>query len=165
MKISAIALVGKNWELGLNNDLIWKLPEDMRHFRKTTEHHAIIMGRKTYESIGHPLPKRRNYVMTSSGCVFTGDMNWVSSLDAALENACRTMQSHAFIIGGGQVYREALERSLPHEIILTRVNEQADDADTFFPNMDRVTNYTETAIHPLVEGLADIHIYTRNDLL
>ncbi|BBI61737.1 dihydrofolate reductase [Vreelandella sulfidaeris] len=133
MKITAIAAVGRNWELGRNNDLIWKMPEDMRHFKQTTEHHAVLMGRKTYESIGKPLPNRRNYILASGGSIFTTEWNRVGSIEVALENAERSMVDHLFVIGGAQVYKQVIESALCHEIILTYIHDTAADADTFFP--------------------------------
>lgn len=165
MKISVIALVGSNWELGRNNDLIWKLPEDMRHFRKTTEGHAVLMGRKTYESIGKPLPNRRNYVLSGNGgSIFAGDWNLVGSIEDALENAERSLTSRLFVIGGGEVYKKVIDHALAHEVILTRLNGTASDADVFFPNMDRASSYREIGAYSLTPN-ANVHTYLRTDLL
>lgn len=168
MKIHAIALVGRNWELGRNNDLIWKIPEDMRHFRETTEHNAVLMGRKTFDSIGRPLPYRRNYILSSrnspGGGIFMGEVNHVGSIETAIENASRSFVSDMFVIGGGDLYRQVIEQALVHQIILTRVDDEAPDADVFFPNLDRISAYREVDSHPLTET-ASIHTYLRSDIL
>lgn len=165
MKISIIAAVGRNWELGRGNDLIWKIPEDMRHFRETTEGHAVLMGRKTHESIGRRLPNRRNYVLTGNGgSIFAGNWNLVGSIEDALENAERTLVQHMFVIGGGQVYRDVIERGLAHEVLLTRIDDEAPDADIFFPDLDRSPLYRDIHIKPLASSCW-LYTYQRTDLL
>lgn len=165
MKISVIAAVGRNWEIGKNNDLLWKIPEDMRHFRETTEGHAVLMGRKTYESIGKPLPNRRNYVLTGNGgSIFAGNWNLVGSIEDALENAEKTLVQHMFVIGGGQVYRDVIERGIAHEVLLTRIDDEDPEADTFFPNMDHSPFYRDIHIKPLNDH-AWVYTYQRTDLL
>ena len=72
MKLTLIAAIGKNRELGKNNDMIWHLPQDLKFFRKQTSGHTIVMGRKTFESIGKPLPNRENIVLSKNGFIYEG---------------------------------------------------------------------------------------------
>jgi dihydrofolate reductase len=139
MIISLIAAIGKNNELGNGNKLLWNLPADMQHFRDTTRGHTVIMGRKTFESIGRPLPDRENIVVTR-------DMNYarpgiavVHSLEEALRLAALEQGKHfeekqeeteIFVIGGGELYTQAITRA--QKLYITRVDD-APAADTFFP--------------------------------
>lgn len=136
-KISLIAAIGKNRELGRGNDLIFKIPEDMKHFREVTNGHPIIMGRKTFESIGRVLPNRLNIVITRSPKE-SEDQNlvYVSSLNEAIEKARRQAQgkqnNEIFVIGGGQVFNEAIK--IADKLYLTIVDSEDKDADVFFPD-------------------------------
>jgi len=131
--LSIIVAVSENNVIGKDNDLIWKLPCDMRHFKETTTGHYIIMGRKTFESNGRPLPNRTNVIITrdenykAEGCVV------VHSLEDAIKEA--KDDSEAFIIGGGVIYD--LSMSLVDRIYLTKIHHSF-EGDTFFPeiNMD-----------------------------
>lgn len=168
MKITAIAAVGRNWELGRKNDLIWNIPEDMQHFRTTTEFHGVVMGRKTFDSIGGPLPNRRNYIVSTrnsgSGGIFMGDVNHVGSIEVAIENASKSFVDHLFVIGGGELYRHVIEQALVQRIILTRIDDEAPDADVYFPNLDRISAYREIDSYPLTAN-ASVHTYLRTDIL
>jgi len=139
MKVSLIAAESLNHVIGRNGELPWKMPADMRYFmRKTTGHH-IIMGRKTYEEggINKPLPRRVNIIVTrqkdwkSEGCIV------VHSMEAALKIAEEGGEQEAFIIGGEQIYRLALEKDLVDTIYLTQIEVRIPDGDTFFPKLDR----------------------------
>ena len=138
MKVSLIVAAAENGVIGKDNDLIWHLPKDMRFFKETTLNHHVIMGRKNFESIPHkyrPLPNRINIVITrqtdykADGCVV------VNSVVAALEIAKENGDKEPFIIGGGQIYKLALEASLVDKIYLTKVH-HAFDGDTFFPELN-----------------------------
>ena len=133
MIISLIAAIGANNELGRNNQLLWKLPADMAHFRDTTRGHTVIMGRKTFESIGRPLPDRSYYAK---------GVTVVHSLDEALRFAALEQGKHfeekqeeteVFVIGGGELYKEAISRA--QKLYITRVDDAVPDADTFFPEI------------------------------
>lgn len=136
MIISLIAAIDQNRGLGKNNQLLFKIPEDMKRFRALTTGHVVVMGRKTYESIGHPLPNRTNIVVTrdtnykAPGCMV------VHSLDEAIKKADVVAASYAadkqeiFIIGGGELYKQAIDKT--DKLYLTLV-EGVYDADTFFP--------------------------------
>jgi dihydrofolate reductase len=133
MIISAIVAMAQNRTIGRNNEIPWYLPADLKYFKKTTLHHHIIMGRNTFDSIGRPLPLRTNIIITRdpffivSGCIV------VHSLAEALRFAREHDETEAFIIGGGQIYRQAM----PYldRIYLTRVEAEI-EGDIFFPEMN-----------------------------
>ncbi len=129
MKISMIAaLASENRALGKNGDLIYKIHDDLKRFKEITSGHIIIMGRKTYESIGRPLPNRTNIVI-SRDPNFSADGVIVAH---SLEDALRISQGdEIFVIGGGQIYKEAIEKA--DKLYLTIV-EGNPEADTFFPD-------------------------------
>lgn len=132
--ISLIAAIGKNRELGKNNKLLWDIPEDMKFFRETTKGHAIVMGRKTFESIGRPLPNRTNIIITrnpdykQAGCITT------TSIEEALETAKEHESEEIFIIGGAQIYKESIQYA--DKLHLTIVDD-APEADAFFPEYEK----------------------------
>lgn len=130
MKISLIAAIGQNRELGKDNKLLWHIPEDFKRFKRITSNHTVIMGRKTYESIGHPLPNRTNIVITRNPSLKVPGCITVTSLSAALAEAKNSGETEAFIIGGGQIYQESLP--IADKLYLTVVNANF-EADTFFP--------------------------------
>ena len=145
MKVSLIVAVSENGVIGKDNDLIWHLPNDMRFFKETTIGHHVIMGRKNFESIPHkyrPLPNRANIVITrqsyykAEGCIV------INSVEAALEIAKQNGDTEPFIIGGGQIYKIALENNLVNRIYLTKVHHSF-DGDTFFPELN--TEWKEIA--------------------
>ncbi|MEN7546731.1 dihydrofolate reductase [Rapidithrix thailandica] len=134
MTISIIVAKAQNNIIGNNNQLLWHLPNDLKFFKKTTSGHAIIMGRKTFESIGRPLPNRTNIIITRQtsyqpeGCIVK------HSLKEAIEYATEQVQEeNLFIIGGGTIYREALP--LADKLYITEVHETF-DGDTTFPALD-----------------------------
>ena len=126
--LAIIVAVSKNGVIGRDGDLPWHLSEDLKHFKRTTSGHAIIMGRKTHESIGRALPKRRNIVVTRSGASFEG-CETASGLGEALTLA-RTTDPCPFVIGGASLYEEALP--LATEIHLTTIDDEV-EGDVFFP--------------------------------
>ncbi len=130
VKISMIAAIASgNRALGKDNELIYKIPEDLKRFKELTTGHTIIMGRKTFESIGKVLPGRTNIIVTHEpNYVFEG-AKVVHSLDEALRLA--QGDNEIFVIGGGQIYQEAI--NLADKLYLTIV-EGSPEADTFFPD-------------------------------
>jgi dihydrofolate reductase len=130
MTISIIVAKGKNHAIGKNNKLLWHLPNDLKHFKDITTGHTVIMGRKTFDSVGKPLPKRRNIVITRQAISIEG-CEVVNSVDAAL--ALCAGEEELFIIGGAEIYKQAL----PHtdRIYLTIINHDF-DGDTFFPELN-----------------------------
>ena len=138
MKVSLIVAVANNGVIGKDNDLIWHLPKDMRFFKETTLGHHVIMGRKNFESIPErfrPLANRTNVIITrnsdykAEGCIV------VNSVEQALEVAKQNGDIQPFIIGGGQIYKLALENNLVDKIYLTKVHHTF-DGDTFFPELN-----------------------------
>ena len=129
--ISLIAAIGKNNELGKGNDLVFKLPADMKYFRDTTKGHTIIMGRKTFESIGKALPARKNIVITRDKTYLRHGVDVVHSLEEAL--AKTNKKDEAFIIGGAEIYKQAM--NLADKLYITHVNAEDKNADVFFPEI------------------------------
>lgn len=130
MKISLIAAIGKNRELGKDNKLLWRIPADLARFKKITQGHTVIMGRKTYASIGHPLPQRTNIIITRNSELNIPNCIVVNSLEAALNKARNLKETEVFVIGGGQIYAQALPQA--DKLYLTLVD-RSSPADTFFP--------------------------------
>jgi len=135
VKLSLIAAVARNGAIGRDNGLLWKEPADQKHFAATTRGHAVIMGRRTWESLPprfRPLPGRRNIVVTRSTGFDAPGAETVDSLDAALQRV--SGEPLAFVIGGAQLYAQALPRA--DELVLTEID--ADLAgDVHFPPWDR----------------------------
>ena len=138
MKVSLIVAVAENGVIGKDNDLIWHMPKDMRFFKETTTGHHVIMGRKNFESIPHkfrPLPNRTNIIVTRQSDYKAEGSIVVNSVEEALKVAKSNGENEAFIIGGGQIYKIALEKNLVDRIYLTRINGSF-DGDTFFPELN-----------------------------
>ena len=130
MIISMILAVSENGVIGRKNQLPWKkISADLRHFKRITAGHSVIMGRKTYESLGKALPKRRNIVVTRNRDWQAEDAEVFHSLEAAIA-ACNG-ETEIFIIGGSTIYNKALEMGLAQRIHLTRIHETF-SGDTFF---------------------------------
>ena len=135
MIISFIVAASENNAIGRQNKLPWQLPEDMKFFKRTTMGKPVMMGRKTYESLGTPLPGRTNIVLSKAhnlalpeGVLLYDDIN---AAVAALQNE---PTDEAFIIGGGMVFKEAMD--IADRIYMTRVHTEVADADAFFPDID-----------------------------
>ena len=131
-RITLIAAVASNGVIGAGGQLPWRLPEDLRFFKAQTLGHPVIMGRRTRESIGRPLPGRRNIVVSRTQGFAAEGAEVVPSLAAALARCAD--EAEAFVIGGGDLYRAALAHA--GRIILTEIR-QAFDGDTWFPAFDR----------------------------
>lgn len=138
--ISLIAAVGKNNELGLDNHLIFNIPGDLKFFRNTTLGKTVIMGRKTYESIGKPLPKRINIVVSNS-LKETDGITIINSFEEVLEK-CLNSEEEVFIIGGESLYNYFINYA--QNIYLTKVYANA-VADKYFPSFDE-NNYNQTLL-------------------
>jgi len=131
MEIILIAAVGENGEMGHNNELLWHLPGDLPRFKQLTMGCPIIMGRKTFDSIGRALPGRLNIVLTGNDTWQADGVSVAGSLASALEQAKEANADKVFVIGGGQIYKLFLAYATSLEI--TEVFD-APVADTFFPN-------------------------------
>ena len=133
-RVAIIAAIGRNRALGLKGKLLWRLPDDMQRFKETTTGHPVIMGRKTWESIPEkfrPLPERTNIIVTRQTGYEAPGATMVSSLPAACAAAARAVGSdEIFVIGGGEIYSEALP--IADRLYLTLVDD-APEADSFFP--------------------------------
>ena len=128
--ITIIAAASENNVLGKNNDLIWRIPEDLMRFKKLTTGHAVIMGRKTFESMSKALPNRRNIIITRNKKFFAENTEICYSIKEALSLVENDPQP--FIIGGGEIYLQSME--FANIIELTRVHHDF-DGDTFFPEI------------------------------
>lgn len=163
--ISAIAVIGKNRELGCDNKLLWDIPDDLAHFKKITSGHPVIMGRKTFESIGSPLPGRINIIITRDENYKVEGCEVANSLEAAIKKATQLCHPESrpsgmkdpvsndsrdsspsaqndseyeiFIIGGGQIYKQALP--FCDKLYLTIVEDEP-NADTYFPDYSEFKN-------------------------
>jgi dihydrofolate reductase len=130
MMISIIVGIGKNREIGFENQLLWRLSEDLKKFKKITMGHCIIMGRKTFESIGRPLPGRTNIVITRQKDFSCEGIEVVHSFDEAIEISRNKGDDEAMVIGGETIYKLALP--LATKIYLSKVSFEG-EADAFFP--------------------------------
>lgn len=131
MIVSMVVAISENNAIGKDNQLLWYLPRDLRHFKTITSGHTVIMGRKTFDSVGRPLPNRRNIVITRTKDLEIDGAEVVNGLEAALR-LCEA-EDEVFIVGGAEIYKQAM----PHtdRIYLTVVHERF-EADTYFPEID-----------------------------
>lgn len=132
-RLSLIVAQAENRAIGKENQMPWHLPEDLRYFKHVTMGKPVIMGRKTFESIGRPLPGRTNIVITRQTDWQANGVTAVTSLEAAIEQAASAAPEEIMIIGGAQIYRESLP--LAERIYLTQIHESF-EGDAFFPALD-----------------------------
>ena len=144
MNISIIAAIGKNRELGIDNKLIWNIPSDLKFFRKTTSGHTVLMGRKTYESIGRPLPKRRNIVISRDTELKIENVEVYNNIDEALKN----ITEEVFIIGGENIYSQFIDKA--DKLYITEI-EESYDADAYFPYFNK-NNYNRKVLSSRLEN-------------
>ena len=164
--------IADNNAIGKDNALLWHISEDLKFFKRTTMGCPVIMGRKTFESIGRPLPKRTNIVVSRAGYEAPEGVVVVPSLDEAFAAASapvivdgvESTPSKAFVIGGGQIYAQAL--SLADRLIVTHVHTVIEDADTFFPAIDlsvwSVAERSELLTDPETGYTFEFITYTRS---
>lgn len=153
MAISIIAAIGKNNELGKNNDLIWHFKEDMKFFRETTTGNTVLMGRKTFESLPHALPNRRNVVVTKDKSYIAEGAEVFHSVEEALKS---TKNDNVFVIGGGMIYNELLP--FCDKLYLTEIDDECPDADVYFPKFNKSEYSTEKLTDYTVNGVHFSHI-------
>lgn len=136
--LTMIAAVAKNKVIGNKNQLPWRVPEDLKYFKAQTTGHAIVMGKKTFDSTGKALPNRRNIVVSRTAATLEG-AEVCGSIDEALARAHET-DPEPFVIGGAEIYRLAM----PHatRILITEID-QTPEGDAFFPDLD-MTEWKET---------------------
>ncbi len=138
MILSHIVAVSENQAIGVKNGLPWNVPEDLKFFKQKTLNSILLMGRKTFDSIGRPLPKRTTIVISRSSKPdnYPQDLYWVSSIEAALEKANllakEKNKQEIFIAGGGEIYKQSM--SLINKIYLTKIHISV-DADAYYPEV------------------------------
>ena len=136
--------MGEKNEIGFNNQLLWHLPKDLKHFKDLTSGHPIIMGRKTYESIGKPLPNRTNIVISRKKDWFVEGILIVGSIKEAVKFA-KKIDEEVFIIGGGNIYGQTMDIVDKLEVTLVKADLEA---DTYFPKIDpKVWKKTSEVCH------------------
>ena len=136
MNIAIIVAMAMNGCIGRHGQIPWRIPEDLRFFKKTTLGHPIIMGRKTFDSIGKPLPGRHNIVITRSPKESTPDLTYVTTMTAAMIEAEKYLSADAtaFVIGGGEIYKDFLP--FAETVYITHVPDIITDGDVFFPTFN-----------------------------
>ncbi|MGD0959610.1 MAG: dihydrofolate reductase [Methylomonas sp.] len=132
MKISLIVAMASNRAIGINGKMPWRLPADLKHFKKLTMGSAVLMGRKTFEAIGHPLPGRENIIITRNSGYRQPDCLVFTDLISALRH-CAT-RPEIFVIGGASLYQDLLSQA--HFLYLTEIHKNF-TGDTFFPEFNR----------------------------
>lgn len=132
MIVSQIVAVGRKNEIGKDGKMPWHLPADLKHFKRNTLGKPVLMGRKTLEAIGRPLPERRNLVLTRDATFRAEGCETATSMDAAIQMVAGVPE--LMVIGGGEVYRLAWPRT--ERIYLTRIQADVEGADTFFPDLE-----------------------------
>ena len=149
MEKCIIVAIADNNAIGKDNALLWHISEDLKFFKRTTTGCPVIMGRKTFESIGRALPKRVNIVI-SRGFNTAEEVAVTGSLEAAFKVAEETNLEKCFVIGGGQIYAQAIQDA--DRLIVTHVHTVIENADTFFPAIDpalwKVTDRSELQTDP-----------------
>ncbi len=135
LMVTMVVAMGDSNEIGFRNQLLWHLPKDLKHFKEITSGHPVIMGRKTYESIGKPLPNRTNIIVSGKKDWFEEGVLIVGSIKEAVKFA-KKIDEEVFIIGGGKIYEQTMQ--VADRIEVTRVNGSF-EADTFFPDIDGKT--------------------------
>lgn len=141
--ISLIVAISQNRVIGRENKLPWHLPDDLKYFRRITKGNPVIMGRKTFESIGRPLPQRQNIVVSRDPSYLAEGCEVVNSLEQALKAA--DSEKETFIIGGADLYRQSLE--LVNRIYLTEVQASV-EGDSFFPELGIEWQEVSRQAHP-----------------
>lgn len=153
MSVSMIAAVGKNLELGKNNNLIWHFKEDMKFFKDTTMGHTVVMGRKTFESLPKALPGRKNIVISSNAEYQAQGATVVTSVEEALQIADN---EEVFVIGGGKIYAEFLPYA--DKLYLTEIDAECADADTYFPHFNKSEYIKEIINYYDIDGVEFYHV-------
>lgn len=163
MKKCIIVAIADNNAIGKDNALLWHISEDLKFFRSTTVGCPVIMGRKTYESIGRPLPKRLNIIVSRKGYDAPEGVLVVDSIEKGYEVAKEQGAEKCFVIGGGQIYAQAMQ--IADEMVITHVHTVIEDADTYFPVIDpsiwQVAERSETHTDPETGYNFEFVTYTR----
>ncbi|MCJ8154966.1 dihydrofolate reductase [Chryseobacterium sp. SSA4.19] len=142
--ITIVVAIGENSGIGSDNQMLWHLPKDLKHFKEITSGHPVIMGRKTFESIGKPLPNRTNIIISRKNDWFEEGVLIVGSIKEAIKFA-KKIDDDIFIIGGGNIYQQTMD--IADRIELTTVKANI-EADTFFPEIDeKIWKKTNEVFH------------------
>lgn len=144
MIISCIVAVGNDHVIGLNNTIPWYLPADLQYFKRTTIGHHVIMGRSSYDSIGKPLPKRTNIIITKDPYFIVSNCLIAHSIEEALSLAFENGEEECFIIGGGQIYRQTVD--FWNRLYITEVQIDV-KGDTFFPTIQKEDWMLKSEVH------------------
>ncbi|MCL5008987.1 MAG: dihydrofolate reductase [Patescibacteria group bacterium] len=147
-KISLIAAIAKNLAIGKDNKLLYYIPEDLKRFKKLTSGHVIVMGKKTFESIGsRPLPNRTNVIITKDPAFQAPGCRVAHSVEEALDKARETEREEIFVIGGGSIYTQTIGQA--DKLYITVIDRVHEDADAFFPAYPEFTKivYEEKSQH------------------
>lgn len=145
--LTCIAAIGKNRELGKDNQLIWHLPKDLKFFRTMTKGHTIVMGRKTFESLPGLLPGRHHIVISRSNPSLPEEVEIFSSIEDFLQ-AYQESEEEIFVIGGAAIYKQLLPYC--ERLLLTEIDASY-DADVFFPEFDK-DKYKRTVLSDIEEN-------------
>lgn len=154
MSYSIIAAIGKNRELGKDNDLIWSLPGDLKFFRNTTSGHTIIMGRNTFDSLPRMLPNRKHIVLSSRDD-FPSEVEVYKELKSILEKY-KESSEEIFIIGGASIYKQFLEYC--DKLYLTEIDSEDRDASVYFPEFDKSLYNREELLNGEDNGISYKHV-------
>ncbi len=156
MRVSLVVAAARNGVIGRDGDIPWRLPDDQRFFKQVTTGHCVVMGRKTFDEVGRPLPNRENYVLTRQGHPPVPGVEFFTDLSAAIERARARGFEECFIAGGEAVYREAM--TIADRILLTRVDAEP-EGDTRFPKIDEANwKRVERRFHEIDER--HLHSFT-----
>lgn len=157
--ISAIVAVDENWGIGFNGELLEKIPEDMRRFKKLTIENSVVMGRKTWDSLPKkPLPDRFNIVISRQEKPYEpNSFTWSTTLDKCITTMLNDDIDEYFIIGGGQIYKELLP--FCDRVYVTKIFKEYKNVDTYFPNLDEPEEWNNWS----VVHISEVQFY--NDLM
>ena len=133
---SIIVAVGKNNEIGKNNKLLWHIPEDLKNFKKITLNNKVVMGRKTFESIGRPLPNRENIILTrNNDYTLDNEIRIYNDLETLLSEYGNS-EEEIFILGGEQIYKEMLDKNMITKLYISFIDFESKEADAYFPEIN-----------------------------
>jgi dihydrofolate reductase len=167
MKVALIVAIDAERGIGKNNDLMWHLPNDMKFFKDTTQNQIVVMGRKNYDSIPEkyrPLPNRLNVVLTRNPDFQAPDCKVFTSLEACFEYFKHEREKTIFIIGGGEIYKMALESGRIEEMYVTYID-KIYGADTFFPLFDEKEWKSEEILNQNIDEKHDASFVIKKHIL
>lgn len=154
MNINLIAAIGKNYELGKNNDLIWRIKGDLKFFKDITMGHPIVMGRKTFESLPKVLPGRKNIVISSND-ILNDEIEKYRSIKAFLDKY-KDSSEEFFVIGGASIYSQFID--IAYSMYLTEINDECKCADVYFPKFNKDEWNSEELLSNIENGLEYKHV-------